>query len=301
MTQEKIPNFFIIGAPKSGTTALSEYLREHPNVFISHPKEPHYFASDMIDHRSIENIEDYLVLFNHAQEQHMAIGEASVWYLYSKKAIQNLAIFAPKAKIIVMLRKPVDMVYSMHSQHLHSLGEDIESFEKAWDLEDLRKQGKCLPKNILHVPNLYYSEIAKYHNQLQNLYKYFAQDQVKVILFDDFTSDTRKVFHEVIDFLNLPEFKKVEFSKVNQNTVLRSRFLEKFLKYKPLLEFRKRTKSILGIKSFRVRKTILAYNSIEKKRYPINPHVKKRVIENYREEVNLLGKLLNKNLDHWNT
>lgn len=298
--EEKKPSFFIVGAPKSGTTALSEYLREHPNVFISHPKEPHYFASDMIKHRIIKNIDDYLQIFENANDDQKAIGEASVWYLHSKKAIKNIQIFNPDAKIIVMLRKPVDMVYSMHSQHLHSLGEDETCFETAWDLEDERKKGNYIPKYILHLPNLYYSEIANYYSQLLNVYKYFSKEQVKVILFDDFKDNPKKVFDDVQNYLEVPFYEKNDFKIVNPNTVMKSRKVEELLKNNTMLNFRKKIKSYLGIQSFGVRSQILKYNSIALKRKPINEHVKKRVIENYKEEVNELSKLLDIDLSHWN-
>ena len=162
----KRPNFFIVGAPKSGTTALSEYLRGHPSVFMASPKEPHYFATDMDQYRSISEPDDYFELFARANPQHLAIGEASVWYLYSTEAIGNIRNYNKNSKIIVMLRKPVDMIYAMHSQHLVSMGEDEPDFEKAWKLEAQRRAGNKLPKGILHRENLYYSQIAAYGSQL---------------------------------------------------------------------------------------------------------------------------------------
>lgn len=72
------PTFFIIGAPKCGTTALSEYLREHPNVFVSIPKEPHYFAEDFVRYRRVETLKDYMDIFRSASDKHFTVGEVSV-------------------------------------------------------------------------------------------------------------------------------------------------------------------------------------------------------------------------------
>ncbi len=298
----KKPNFFIVGAPKCGTTALSEYLKEHPNVFMSTPKEPHYFASDMVYHREIENGDDYLALFDEAREEQTAIGEASVWYLYSKKAIQNIYTFNKNAKIVVMLRKPVEMVYSMHSQHLYSVGDDISDFEKAWDLEEERKQGRSIPKYILHRPNLYYSEIANYYTQLQNLYKYFPKEQVKVIIFDDFVKDTKTIFSDVITFLELPVYEKSSFQRVNENAVIRFPLIKKILKRESKFskKLRETIKEVFGIKRIGFRDMVKKINSVKTKRIPMNSIIQKRVLMSYEQEVNNLSELLDIDLSHWN-
>ena len=299
---KKKPNFFIVGAPKCGTTALSEYLKEHPNVFISTTKEPHYFASDMVYHRTIENGDDYLTLFKETTEEHIAVGEASVWYLYSEKAIQNIYSFNENAKIIIMLRKPVDMVYSMHSQQIQSIGEDILDFEKAWDMEDERKQGRSIPKHILHIPNLYYSEIAKYNTQLNNLYKFFPKKQVKIILFDDFKKDTKKIYNEVLKFLDLPLYDKKVFPVVNENSIIRNKFIaillrNKFYIPKKILE---KTKILLQLQNKGLHGVLYDINKMKIERAQINNIIKKRVILHYKNEVDLLAKLLNKDLTEWN-
>ena len=298
----KKPNFFIVGAPKCGTTALSEYLKEHPNVFMSTPKEPHYFANDMVKHRGIKNSKDYFDLFKDTTEKHLAIGEASVWYLYSKTAIENIKIFNKDAKIIVMLRKPVEMVYSMHSQHQNSQGEDEPDFEKAWNLEAERKKGKSIPKHILHVPNLYYSEIAKYYTQLRKLYNTFPKNQVLVITFDDFKNDTKKIFNEVLDFLILPDYDKNEFPRVNENKKFKYHFVNKLAKKEPVFirNIRKKTMQVLGLNKLEIGKLIYKLNSKKEFRKPIDTKIKIEVINCYQEEVNQLSVLLKKDLSCWN-
>ena len=113
-----IPNFFIVGAPKCGTTALCEYLKYHPNVFMSTPKEPHYFAEDFERYRHVKTEDKYLALFGDCNDRHLMIGEASVFYLRSTRAVSLIRDFNPDAKIIVMLRNPVDMVYSLSLIHI---------------------------------------------------------------------------------------------------------------------------------------------------------------------------------------
>lgn len=291
-----------MGAPKCGTTSLSEYLKEHPNVFISSPKEPHYFASDMVNYRGLKKSKDYFNLFSDATNEHLAIGEASVWYLYSKKAIENIYMYNKDAKIIVMLRKPVDMVYSMHSQHLNSQGEDEEDFKKAWNLEGERKKGKSIPKHILHVPNLYYSEIANYFTQLKNLYNYFPKEQVKIIIFDNFERNTKSIYNDLIDFLELPYYNKNLFPKFNENKIFKYHIVNKLFKLEPnsIRNVRKKMMGIFGLNKFEFGKVILKMNSVKINRKPMDSEIRKMVIENYYDEVNSLSNLIQKDLSGWN-
>ena len=102
------PNFFIVGAPKCGTTAMTTYLRDHPQIFMPLQKEPHYFAEDYPIFREVWTEKQYLHLFRSADSSHLAVGEASVWYLYSDHALPRIKAFAPDARIIVQVRNPVD-------------------------------------------------------------------------------------------------------------------------------------------------------------------------------------------------
>ena len=158
------PNFFIIGAPKCGTTALSEYLREHPNIYMCTPKEPHYFDYDFEQYREVETLDEYLGLFEAATTEHIAIGEASACYLYSSVALEDIYQFAPQAKIIVMLRNPVDLAYSYHSQLLYASDENVPDFEQAWRLQDIRREGKKIPPRCRDSALLQYAAAQQYQS-----------------------------------------------------------------------------------------------------------------------------------------
>ena len=138
------PDFFIVGAPKCGTTALCDYLNQHPQVYVSANKEPFYFGSDLPGHLDWTQ-QNYLALFEPAGER--TCGEASVWYLYSKSAAQEIRTFNPEARIIIMLRNPVEMAYAMHNQGLYNLTEDIEDFDEAVKATERRSQGLDIPAN----------------------------------------------------------------------------------------------------------------------------------------------------------
>ncbi|MFQ5570582.1 MAG: sulfotransferase, partial [Rhodothermales bacterium] len=113
------PDFFIVGAPKCGTTAMFRYLQEHPEIYLP-KKEFHHFGSDLRPPNYQGRNRDravYLSLFAGVTTE-KRIGEASVWYLYSKKAAREIKAFAPEADVIIMLRNPVEMMYSLYSLFL---------------------------------------------------------------------------------------------------------------------------------------------------------------------------------------
>ena len=127
----KKPDFFIVGAPKCGTTALANYLGQHPDIFMAKQKESHHFATDLIPYDDYwRNRNHYLKIFQEAKENQI-IGEASVFYLLSQEAAKNIKKFSPNAKIIIMLRNPVDLLYSHYFQAVYNGRETITDFEKA--------------------------------------------------------------------------------------------------------------------------------------------------------------------------
>ncbi len=128
----KTPNFFIVGAPKSGTSALAKYLGEHPHVFMCSPKEPGFYSSDIGSEPKYNSEDSYLKLFSAAREYHLAIGEASTQYLRSHAAAARIMTRYPNARLVVMLRHPIEVVQSWHSQLLLSYVEHTEDFETAW-------------------------------------------------------------------------------------------------------------------------------------------------------------------------
>src|SRR5215210_6007139 len=194
------PNFFIVGAPKCGTTALYEYLRPHPNIFMSELKEPHFFARDLGTYPKIKTLEDYTRLFEGATEEHLRVGEASVYYLRSAVAAANIREFNPAAKIIAMYRNPVDMVYSFHSQLLYWSEEIEPDFETAWRLQERRSRGLDLPPRSRGAFLLQYADVGRFGSQTERLLSVFPPSQVKLILYDDFTASPQRIYDEVIAF-----------------------------------------------------------------------------------------------------
>jgi hypothetical protein len=297
MKKEITPNFFLIGAPKCGTTALSEYLGKHPNVFFSNPKEPEYFATDF-EGRVITNERDYLRLFQTADpSRHWAIGEGSVLYMFSKVAVSNILQFQPNAKFIVMLRNPTDLVISLHAQLLTVGNENLFSFLDAWNAESDRHVGKRIPVGCRDPQWLYYSEWGKLGTQLKKVLEIVPQRQLKVILFDDFVRDTPSVYRDVLEFLDLPDDGRTEFPKINERRSPRIFLLQTFLGTVMRFWLPLRTKLTLG-KGFGFGNYLTKLNTTtaEKNR---DPEVHQVLAKFYKDEVLLLESLLNRDLGDW--
>jgi len=295
------PNFFIVGAPKCGTTALSEYLRDHPNIFISIPKEPHFFANDLPGRQFVCSLDKYIRLFDNANNNHIAIGEASVWYLYSDVALLNIKHFNSKAKIIVMLRNPVNLVYSFHSQSLYNKSEDQRNFKAAWDLVCERKQGKHIPKYCSDIKLLYYNEIAKLGSQLERLYNIFPAEQVKTIFYEDFSKNTQKVYEEVLQFLDVPSDSRTYFPKVNQNKQHKSQLVALFTKHPPksLVNLALKVKKYIGIDRIGLMSTLESINKKETVRVDLDPDFSKEIYEVYKFDIQKLAKITGQDLSNW--
>lgn len=279
---------------------MNGYLRQHPQIFMPERKDITFFGTDLKFSQSRISFEEYLSLFRDADGA-KRIGETSVWYLYSKNAAQEIRSFSPSARIIIMLRNPVDMLYAQHSQFLYNCNEDIASFEQALEVESQRKQGKCIPRRSHFVEGLFYRETIRYAEQVERYFETFGRKNVHVILFDDFKRDTIKSYAETLAFLGVEESFLPTIQVVNSNKVLRSRWLQEFLVAPPpsLIQlFRWITPAHLqGRILMRLRKL----NMRKEDRPTLDPQLRKRLQAEFDPEVNRLGKLLGRDLSSWSS
>ncbi len=292
-------NFFIAGAPKSGTSALSEYLKQHPQVCFSNPKETGFFDEFLKGFSGSE--EDYFnYFFTTLTPNHIAIGEGSVWYLYSQKAFENIKRYNPEAKIIIMLRNPVDMIYSLHSQLLYNFIEDVKDFKQAWLMQEGRKSGNNIPKGCKDPALLQYSEIGLYSKQTKRLKRIIPAEQTMIILFDDFVNYTEKVYSQVLSFLNLDQDERQDFPKINENKLRRSyklgrltTSLGRFFKYRAFI------RKILHKAGIRILPLLDRLNTKKIKRRPLDPEMRSILIEAFRKDILELSTILERDLSHW--
>jgi hypothetical protein len=297
------PNFFIVGAPKCGTTALYEYLRPHPRIFMPEIKEPHFFATDLGSYPRIQTLEQYTELFAGSTEQHLRVGEASVYYLRSTVAIANIHGFNPEAKLIAMFRNPVEMVYSLHAQLLY-VGEESEpDFETAWRMQERRSKGVDVPPRTRSPLLVQYQQVGQFGTQVQRLLSSFPRSQVKFILYDDFAASPQLIYDEVIQFLEIPHDGKTEFPRINESKRARLDWLRRFSRKPPtvLRDAFHSFKQVIGGESIgAVKRKIVALNTVKERRPPLPAELRAELVETFRDEVALLSRLLNRDLSHWN-
>ena len=296
------PDFFIVGAPKCGTTALYAYLRQHPNIFMSRVKEPHFFAKDLGQYPLVKTVDEYMNLFAERAPEHVRAGEASVYYLRSSVAIPGIHDFNPDAKIIAMFRNPVDMVYSLHSQLLYWSEETESDFETAWRLQERRRQGLDLPPTCREPFLVQYAEVGRFGTQAQRLLSIIPPAQVKLILYEDFAASPQGVYAEVIDFLGIPHDNRTDFPRINDNKRAKMEWLRDFIrKPPPVLRSAYRTlKQQMGAKTVvAVKKKILGLNTVTERRPPLSPAFRAELVAAFRDEVDLLSRIVNRDLSRW--
>jgi hypothetical protein len=231
-----VPDFFIVGHPKCGTTALYEMLKRHPQVFMPDFKEPWYFAGDMRPRfqpaRSgavPETLDGYLSLFEPAGEGQV-VGEASSSYLRSREAAGRIAGLRPDARIIAIFREPASFLVSLHHQLLLDHIETSKDLREALALEPARREGRRIPGRS-HLPQmLLYSDHVRYAEQLTRYREAFAAEQILVLIYEDFRADNAGTLRRVQQFLGVREQAEPEALEANTSTRrMRSQRLDELL------------------------------------------------------------------------
>ncbi len=225
------PDFCIAGAAKCGTTALFEYLSRQPSVYMPRNKEPKFFCTDLRTTGGVYAEDEYRALFAAAPAQ-CVTGEASSLYLYSRVAIERLMAHNPAARIIVMLRYPVDAAHSLHAAGWSHGLESIEDFEDAWRVQSARMVGKYMPPRWPDPATLQYGAIYSYASQVRRLLDQVPRAQLHVVIYEDFFADPRRHFAGILEFLGLAPDITDTFPIVNPAVGPRSRRLERLL-HKP--------------------------------------------------------------------
>lgn len=291
---DKRTNFFILGAPKCGTTALAQWLGEHPDVFISPVKEPHFYSTDL-KNRQARTRTEYDRLFKKVQAVHKAVGEASVWYLYSWDAVPNILAENPDAKFIVCLRNPVDMAWSLHGQQLVASNEDIGDFERAWHAQSARAEGRDVPSSCVDSRLLHYGAACKLGEQLERLYKHCSVDQVHPIFLDEIKADTSAVYRDTLTFLGLEDDGRDSFPVVNAASQRRWPMLARAVKKAG------RFKRRLGVPRLGTGVMPL-FDRINRKnsdRRAMSAETRTMLIDYFQEDITLLQSLISRDLGDW--
>jgi hypothetical protein len=218
----RLPDFFIVGHPKSGTTALYEMLRAHPQIYMPELKETRFFAPELHPRseqagKYPDTLEQYLLLFAAASPEQCA-GEASPSYLRSRTAAGRIAELNPDARIIALFREPSSFLRSLHLELLQDHVETEKDLRRAMDLETVRRQAD----ELRSAPGLVYSDYVQYAEQLRRYHAVFGPEQILVLIYDDFLADNEGTVRRVLRFLGADDTAPIEEKHANPTVRVRS-------------------------------------------------------------------------------
>jgi len=290
------PDFFFIGAPKCGTTALANWLRDHPRIFMTQrPKEPMYFDKDIVnvDRMSLKQYEN---LFRDADDSHLVVGEASTPYLRSREAIRNILEYSPSARFLVAVRNPVEMAPSVHAQSTYTQYETIADFKEAWNAQEDRRQGKRLPQISRNDPERFlYADVCRLGEQLERLFRQVSRDRVMVVFMDDMKADPRRVYVDILDFLGVPDDGRSDFASANVRKRIKLPVLGKVLS---LAWLSKRLLGLQGVRTGAFSK-IHNWNQVPMKPGKLDEQFRQELIACFEKDIRLLGALTGRDISGW--
>jgi hypothetical protein len=294
-----LPNFLIVGAAKAGTTALYHYLKQHPQVYMSPEKETNFFAfegqevafsgpgDEKISASAITTLKAYARQFEAASTE-VALGEASPWYLYSLRAAENIRRHVPRAKLIVVLRNPVDRAFSSYLHVVRDGREDL-SFEEGLLAEEGRAERNW--EFIWH-----YQRAGFYAAQVERFLRLFPREQMRFCLYDDLLSDPTGFLRDIYGFLGVDTSSVVDTSfRPNATGVPRNRFLGRVLVQPNLLRSAVKLVTPKRVRynvSQRINQRLLSKPSLDHE-------TRLMLLRSYREDISKLEGLVDKDLSAW--
>ncbi len=296
-----LPNFLIVGAAKSGTSSLHNYINQHTDIFmpdVDHAgrsvKEPQFMVKDIIQdrlHFGVWSFKEYKELFNDVQD-HKMVGEASVFYLYFyEEAIKNIKMrLGDKVKIIIMLRNPIERAYSAYFHVSRGLKENL-SFEEAIGDEESRFQN-----DSSITPMIRYKDMGLYYQMVKRYLEEFSD--VLIILHEDFRDDTQSVLRRVFQFLDVDD-KQIIDTNIKYN-IGGKQWKNRFLKY--MFHSNNVIKKFANFITPSFIKKQLTNKLVNLSKNKVPPmHIKtEQFLKNfYKEDVKNLSKLINRDLHKW--
>jgi hypothetical protein len=239
---QRFPDFFVVGQPKCGTTALYEMLKQHPEIFMPEPKEPHFFVTDdgyagmpetleryLRAFHGLEADDEYLSLFA-AASPHQRLGDGSASYLWSRNAALGIAQAQPSAKIVAILREPVSLLRSLHLQMVEVRVETEPSLRRALERETGElANGTAAPLSTAQQHQLYYADHVRYVEQLRRYFDLFPAAQILVLTYDEFRQDNAATVRKILRFLDVDDSIELGISAANPTVRVRSPRLDRLL------------------------------------------------------------------------
>jgi hypothetical protein len=287
----KAPNFFIIGAPKCGTTSLAAWLAAHPAVYMPPLKEPAHFASDL---KGVGPTADYDALFASATAAHSAVGEASTCYLFSDVAVSNILARVAAPRFIVCLRNPIEMARSLHQQELSELNENVRNFDVAWDLQPTRQNGRQVPRTCREPWLLRYEARCLLGQQVERLLCQCPRERVLFVVLDDVRRGPRVQYQRALAFLGLADDGRLSFPTLNKAKETKSRLVKEGVAY---ISGVRRSLGFTG--QLGIRPLIERWNTREAPRSAIGHDTRRRLGRAFAADTHKLGTLVGRDFTQW--
>jgi hypothetical protein len=300
--ETKLPNFLIVGAAKSGTTSLYHYLKQHPEIYMSPVKEPRFITSqfikfplkgigdDGIEKRIIKDFNEYKYLFKKVKNE-KAIGDASLDNLYFyEDATKYIKKYLGDAKIIIILRNPIERAFSQHTMFIRELRENL-SFEDALKAEEER-----ISKNWAF--GWHYTKVGFYYKQIRAYLGNFTN--VKIYLFDDLKSDPLGLIKDIYKFLEVDDTFIPKINTIyNVSGIPKSKFINNLLlKAKIFKPFMMQISRLFFLEE-KMLKLTEWLDTINLEKPQMKPETREYLKNLFREDILKLQTLINRDLSHW--
>lgn len=250
----------------------------------------------------VNNDEEYMALFNAAKDEHTIIGEASVSYFYSDVAAANIKKFNPDTKILIILRNPVDLLPSQHSQLYYIGDENIKDFRVAWEIGDKRELYKAIPECCRYPKLLNYKKLGYLSRHLERFHNIWNPKRILYLLMDDLKQDVAGSVNKVFDFLEIDPAVPIDYTVQNVNKAPRSVWLSRFTRAKTsprISRIVNYTKQFIGMENFAIKQGLRELNHKEISRVPLSNEMKNILQDIYRDDIQRLGDMIGRDLSTW--
>lgn len=241
LSRARWPDFYIVGAPRCGTSFLWHYLRQHPDVFMPDDKERPYFCKDLdtgtpMDRKMFLDKARYLARFEGARG---CVGDACAYDLFSTTAAKEIHARRPDARILICVREPSEQMRAWHKVRMAFGMEDLE-FGEALNAESARGRGELLPRNAHLVPMYQYRAVADFHEQVGRYASVFGNDQVEIVPLAEIRDDPAVAFQRVTRFVGLEDWMPNSFEVIGPTPQIRHRTLLRVVTDARLIDATKR-------------------------------------------------------------
>ena len=310
---------FVVGAPRCGTTTLSQFLKGNPAIAFPAVKEPHFFSQH--DLRGLSDAElrkrvesDYLGRFFPEQPGRRIGADASVTYLYTPEQLEPILRLWPKSKFVIALRNPLSMLPSLHQRLIYIGDETIKCFGEAWAAVPDLAAGRRIPPRCADPRWIRYDEAVRFAEYVERLYSVVGRERCQVVLFDDFKDDPAGEYRRFMDFCGLEPVVGTDFAPRRASAGVRHIWLQRILKRPPhavrdylagehfmvrVRDLEEQTKSKSTKKVLSLRRRLLRWNRIRSKPDVVPAEVADELRAHFADEVKKLGRLLGRDLGFW--